>query len=243
MSDLGEGIVQVHNELPTEFDHWLIHHLCELVSQTKMRGEMERQLASIEKKIHLLHQQLEYLPAHPDLSDRRRAQILLNNPDSRIVVVGTVFPSEALSVAQVFVLDLAGTVRLSQCVAAGYQLTGEERRMLGLTVQDLQGAVSLAEVWPTLLAELQGCYIVAYNLEQIRRVLVKAASEHDLEQPVVIGECLLQICLRYYRASGLTGLASLCEHIGYPLPAYPTAADCARGQLRLLQAMAAGVCP
>src|SRR5258708_32204936 len=240
MGDFGKDSLQLQNELTEEEYGGPIRQLSELVAQREKREKMERRIVSIEQSAHLLRRRFGNLPALPDPALSKRAQSLLHYPNSRILIAGTVFPGPAASIMQVLVMDFTGCVRLQRCVAVGYRLSREELRMLGITAQDLQEAVSLPEVWPALLEEITGTYIVAYDLPHLCSTLEIAARHYDLEPAVLIGECLLQLCLRYYHASGLTGLASLCEYIGHPLPAFPTATERACGQLHLLHAIAEG---
>jgi DNA polymerase III epsilon subunit-like protein len=243
MINFGEDVLRLQSELIAEEQCRPINGLSELALRKGKREELRRRLASIDREVRLLHQRLKRLPALPDLACIRWAQSILAYPNGRILIVDTVFSAEEAGIVHVLLLDFGGTVCFDRYIAPGGILSKQAMRDLGMTTQDLQEAPSLPQIWPLLLEALMGQYIVSYNLERVRRALEKEAEQYALDPLVIIGDCLLQRCQRYFQASGFVGLSSLCELVGHPLPDPPdcTAIDRARGQLHLLQSMAQGI--
>ncbi len=229
MINLGEEFLRLRSELVPEEQRVAVNSLSEL--------------ASLEREVRLLHQRFRRLPAPLDLARIRWAQSVLACPNGRILLVDTAFSAEEAGFVHVLLLDFGGTVCLDRYIAPGYILSKQAMRDLGMTTQDLQDASSLPQIWPSLLETLMGLYIVWYDLRRVRRALERAAEQYALDPPVIIGDCLLPQCARYFQASVFVGLSSLCELVGHPLPEPPdcTTLDRARGQLHLLKAMAQGI--
>ncbi len=113
----------------------------------------------------------------------------------------------------------------------------------GLT-ESMMSAASpdLASVWDTLQEILSGKYVLSYNFAFVRRVLSENAEHYHLARFALIGECLQQTALLYFRSKGYPGvhlsLATACKLIGYALPERPDAFERAVAQFALLHAIA-----
>jgi hypothetical protein len=236
-----EHLASIRESLAVEARGTGMMSIPEITERQARRMAIREQIAQLFTEIHRATVRLEQLPALPDLICIRWAQNMLAYPNGRLLIVDTVFPAEAASVVQVSVLDFAGQVRLGQSGATGSRLASGEPNMPGISAKRLQEAVPLPELWPALLKELNGCYVLADDVRQAQAVLEQEAERFQLEPPLLIGDSVLPWYARFYQASGLIGLASLCHLIGYPLPPCPTITERALGQLALLQAMARGV--
>ena len=243
MINFGEDVLRLQSELIAEEQCGPINGLSELALRKGKREELRRRFASIEREVRLLHQRFKRLPALPDLACIRWAQSILACPNGRILIVDTAFSAEEAGIVNVLLLDFDGAVCFDRYIAPGCILSKQAMRDLGMTTQDLQEASSLLQIWPSLLEALMGQYIVSYDLRRVRRALESVAEQYALDPPIIIGDCLLQQCARYFQASGFVGLSSLCELVGHPLLEPPdcTTLDRARGQLHLLKAMAQGI--
>ena len=199
-------------------------------------------MTALEREVRLLRQRIGRLPALPDIACVRWAQSVLACPSGRILVVETTAAAGEVDIVRVLLLDYAGAVRFDRVIAPGCLLTGQTMRELGVAPPDPREAPALPHAWPSLLEALRGCYVVSYDLKRTRRSFERAAAQYDLDPLPLLGDCLLLRCERYFCASGLTSLTSLCELVGRPLPQPPdcTALDRAGGQLHLLQCMSQG---
>ncbi len=86
--------------------------------------------------------------------------------------------------------------------------------------------------------------MLAYGFDFLQERLYENAQFYGLKPVHMIGDCLMQTAVPYFRPAGFTGynlkLQSACARIGYILPDRPLAKQRAEGQLALLKAMAEG---
>jgi hypothetical protein len=198
-------------------------------------------LAHLASELRRQAARLDRLPALPDGTGVEWAQNILAYPNGRLLLVDTMFPGEDASLVQVLVLDFARRVCLQHVVAGNQALTSSDRERLGISAEKAQAAVSLPHLWPLLREALYGRYVLAYDLPHLSLVLDAEAQRFHLEPVFLLGDDLLPWFLRFFQASGRSGLASLCGLIGHPLPAHPTLRERAFGLLALLEAMASGI--
>ena len=236
-----QQLTSLQAELATEEERGGCSGISDILERQARRCAIRTQLARLRSVLHHESARFDQLSPLPDLGCIRWAQHVLASPASRLLVLDTVFPAESATLVQVLLLDMDGQVRLHRCVATDVPLDPVDLTRLGLSQKDRQEAVPVPHLWPEFLDALHGCYLLASDWRHARTVLEREAQHYQLEPPVLIGEDLLPWLARYYQASGVIGLASLCQVIGYPLPAHPTAYEHGCGQLALLQAMAQGI--
>ncbi|WP_376793790.1 hypothetical protein [Thermogemmatispora sp.] len=145
-------------------------------------------------------------------------------------------------VIRLFLLEADGTVRFDSLVRPQRPPTEEALFYNGLLASSLETAPEAADVWPAFLAALEGRFIVGYSvgwdLEQLDRLCLQGG----LPPAPIVAVDLQEHAARYLEGWRYPRLATLCRHLGHPLPEHPqqTAHDRARGQLLILTAMAEG---
>jgi hypothetical protein len=238
-----EQLASIKNLLTTVEQQGPANGIAEIAARQEERRTIRNQLCVLAREIRLQSTRLKLLPVLPDLKPIRWAQSVLAFPNGRILIIDTASPAEDAGVVHVLLCDFTGAVCYDRYVAPGYLLSKQAMQALGFMTQNLHEAPSLPQIWSSLLEALTGKYVVSYNLACMRRVLEKSAEQYELEPLAIIGDCLLQQCLRYFQSIGFVGLGSLCKIVGHPLPELPDCAaiDRAWGQLHLLQAMAQGI--
>ncbi len=239
---LDEQLSLIRSRLSAEEQLGPAGGLHDLARRREERQAIERQLSLLVREIRPLTRRYKQLPALPDLKQVRWAQSVLAFPNARLMSVDHDATAPSPAILRILLMDFAGAVRFDRFLAPASALSPNARSDLGITAHDL-GAASLPQVWPALVRALQGKYIVSYDLDRLLRALEDNAKQCELDQPVIIGDCLLRHCLHYFQDSGFSGLASLCRLVGHPLPEPPDQMAVARalGLLRLLQAMAGGI--
>jgi hypothetical protein len=238
----GETITRIEGLLAIEERYDFINGVADILERQAARNAIRIQITSIATLIRSLEKRLERLPPLPSIETVKLAQTLLAFDNLGFLVLDADGFGVDDDLVRILLIDRTELVHFD-CVIAQEHASSQQAMHVPGATPDLQHAPSLVLAWPSFLAALEGRYIVAYNLQFARLQLEKNAGEFDLECPVIVGSCLMKLCLQYFEAIGYSGLATLCEYIGHPLPAYPdqTAMDRAIGQLRLLQAMSQGI--
>lgn len=215
--------------------------LADIPQRQARRTMIGEHLAHLASEIRREEMRLDQLPALPDLTCMQWAQNILAYPNGRLLLVDTRFPGDAASIVQVLVLDFTRRVRLHTPISGDLARSSSESERLGISPAEEPAAVSLPSLWPTLRETFYGCYVLAYDLSRLALVLDAEARRHHLGPVLLIGDDLLPWLLRFFHTSGSSGLVSLCERVGHPLPPHPTIGQRALGQLALLEAMALGM--
>lgn len=217
--------------------------LADLQARMKARVALQAALNDLGALVTDRQHQFARLPRLPHYAEVMWAQAVLAFPNLAFLEVDTTGLGQDASIVRVLLLDRHANVLFDTCIKPPRPLTQKIMHLTGLHQQDVETASTLAEAWPSILTAFQGHYLLSYNLDFDLEHLHRAAEREHLEPPSLIAECLMQRWMSYRHEHLYPKLATLCQHIGSPLPDHPlqTAYHRACGQLALLQAMATGV--
>jgi DNA polymerase III epsilon subunit-like protein len=171
------------------------------------------------------------------------AQAILKMPNLTFCVLDTTSVEKDADMIALLTLNREGIIDSAAYIHPGRTPGQFNTEYTGLT-ESMMSAASpdLASVWDTLQDMLGGKYVLSYNLAFVRRVLNENAQHYQLLPIYLIGECLQQAALLYFRKKGYPGthlkLAVAYKMLGYTLPDCPDAFDRARAQFALLHAIA-----
>jgi len=220
--------------------------VADLQERLKTRLDLEAMLTTLEAVLTTKRRQLSRLPRLPHFTQVMWAQAVLAFPNLAFLEVDTTGLGEDAQIIRVLLVDRQAQVLFDTFIRPSRPLSPQIIHLTGIQLEEVQAAPTLREAWPSVLKAFQGHYILSYNLEfdqgQITRAAERASTGDDLQQPVLIAECLMQRWMTYSNEHTYPKLATQCQQIGYPLPDHPqqTAYHRACGQVALLQAMAEG---
>ena len=218
--------------------------LDDLRERRAKRQEIEDQLRKLEGELRDARWRIQGLPALPSGEQIRWGQAVLALGSAlRILELDTTGLSKDDDLIRCTILKGDGSELFDSLIQPTGPIYPDISRITGIRNEQLENAPPIAQVWKALSACLRGGYVISYGLDFDLGKLDEAAKRYGLEPIPIIGECLMQQAMRYFGTSAYPKLAALCERLGDSLPAYPhqTALDRARGQLRLLNAMANGL--
>jgi DNA polymerase III epsilon subunit-like protein len=220
-----------------------ITSLTDLQERMQARKALETAFNDLDTLVTDRQRQFARLPRLPHYAEVMWAQAVLAFPNLAFLEVDTTGLGQDAHLVRVLLLDRDAHVFFDTCIKPPRPLSQKILHLTGLHQQDVQDAPTLVEVWPSLLGAFGGHYLLSYNLDFDLEHLQRAAEREHLEPPMFIAECLMQRWMVYRHVHVYPKLATLCQHIGSPLPDHPlqTAYHRACGQRALLQAMATGM--
>lgn len=217
--------------------------LTDLQERMQARKALQAALTSLETLVTDRQRLLARLPQLPHYAEVMWAQAALAFPNLAFLEVDTTGLGQDAHIVRVLLLDRDALVLFDTCIKPPRPLSQKTMHLTGLHQQDVEAAPTLAQVWPSLLTAFRGHYLLSYNLDFDLEHLHRAAEREHLEPPSLIAECLMQRWMTYQHVHVYPKLATICQHVGSPLPDHPlqTAYHRACGQRALLQAMATGM--
>jgi hypothetical protein len=173
------------------------------------------------------------------------AQALLEFLNLRFVVIDTTSIKKESDILHLLILDRQGCIR-DEFFTMPLRYPGEwNTEWTGLTLADMGKAPIFSDAWPDIRRALRGKFVLAYGLDLLQERLDNNVQHYGLQPIHLIGDCLMQTAVPYFRPAGFTGynlkLQDACARIGHILPDRPNAEQRARGQLALLKAMSQGI--
>ena len=190
--------------------------------------------------IRALTERKKRLPRGPSYIAIKEAQSILKNPSLVILDLEETLVNglEIPEIAQLVAIDGTGSILFDHAFISQQNVT------------------AIAQIWPKLLSVVTGHYTISDDILLAQVQLIDTAKRYDLDIPVLIGQSILDLSLRYLNMSSrapwhtpsqeiLLDIVTLCEHLRVPLPGLPrpNALDRAISMLHIMQAMAQGVAP
>ncbi len=171
------------------------------------------------------------------------AQAVLKLPNLTFCVLDTTSVEKDADMIALLTLDREGIIESAAHIHPGRTPGQFNTEYTGLTESMMSVASpDLASVWDAIQDMLGGKVVLSYNIAFVRRVLNENAEHYGLPPIHIIGACLQQNALLYFRSKGYPGvhlkLATACKLIGYALPERPDAFERAVAQFALLHAIA-----
>jgi hypothetical protein len=221
-----------------------INSLEALRASEQRRQHMEQALQRLQHACRLLSSLREDFPRLPNREQVHWAQAIAALPNLAFMEIDTTGLSADDELTRFTLIDREGTlitdvlIRPTTC-----PLSPEASAASGISVQQLEQGVPLADAWKSIQEALCGRYILSFNQEWDVAQLLRAATRSHLEPVLVLGDCLQRRATRYYNGEYSLKLEELCARAGAPLPAKPhqTSIDRARGQRAVLLAMTQAV--
>lgn len=172
----------------------------------------------------------------------RWAQALLQFSNLCFVVIDTTSVKRDSDVIRFLTLDKHGKVQDSVIICSARYPTSPNTEWTGITQEEMSRGLALEKVWDGIVVPaLTGKFVLAYGFDFIQDHLDENAQHYGLEPVCMVGECLMQTAVEYFRSTNYgMKLTEACKRIGYILPDRPLAKQRAEGQLALLKAMAEG---
>lgn len=171
----------------------------------------------------------------------RWAQALLEFENLRFVVIDTTSIKKDADIIRFVAMDQHGFVDESLFIDSRRYPGQLNTEWTGITPTDMMDE-GLSDLWYDVQTALKGNFVLAYGLDFIQERLDENAAHYGLKPVQLIGDCLMQTSVQYFKQTGFTGynikLVDACARIGHILPDKPNAEQRARGQLMLLKAMA-----
>jgi DNA polymerase III epsilon subunit-like protein len=171
------------------------------------------------------------------------AQAVLKLPNLTFCVIDTCSVEKDADMIALLTLNREGIIESAAYIQPVRTPGQFNTEYTGLT-ESMMSAASpdLASVWDTIQRILEGKVVLSYNIAFVRRVLNENAEHYGLPPIHIIGTCLQQNALSYFRSKGYPGvhlkLATACKLISYALPERPDAFERALAQFALLHAIA-----
>lgn len=171
-----------------------LEKLRDFAYQQDFYAEIAQQLAEFQVR-------LDFLPPAPRIEVVTRARnLILLNP--RILVVDDTTVDGEPRIARVAVIDCKSkAVLFDQPFASqsSSETSPSSPDELLSQEHDAINAVPIERVWLDLLDVLSGHYVLALNLELAQIQLAVTAGRFRQQAPILIGESLLDLCLKYLR--------------------------------------------
>lgn len=149
-------------------------------------------------------------------------------------------------VVQVAVIDHTGAPLLERLIRPSLPISADASRVHGLTMDRVRDAPTFPEIYPELLAVLEGRAIIAYNADFDRRMLNQTCWAYELQEfPGRRWHCAMLRFAEYYgqwnharRSFQRQRLGDACAFLGIPHTGAHSALGDARMTLGLVRRMA-----
>ena len=241
--DLHTTYTELTTLLETEEGAGSSQGMADLEAHFQRRAILETSLQLLEDALSQVRRRVEHLPRLPRMEHIRWAQAVLAFPDLAFLEVDTDGLHSDADILRIVLVDKSCTPLYAQTFRPRRLLTHQTTYLTAIHQEAVEDAPLLADAWEHITSAFAGRYILSYNLEFDQTKLHENAERYGLTPLTVIGACLMQQAQAYAGSYTYPKLATLCANIGFPLPDHPhqTAFDRVRGQLHLLEAMAAGI--
>ena len=217
--------------------------VADLEAHFRRRATLDQFLQRLEDALSQVRRRVEHLSRLPRMEHIRWAQAVLAFPNLAFLEVDTDGLQSDADILRIVLVDKSGEPLYAQTFRPRQPLTHQITYLTAIHQEMVEDAPQLAEAWEHITSAFAGRYILSYNLEFDQTKLHENAERYSLAPLTVIGACLMQQAQAYAGSYTYPKLATLCATIGFPLPDHPhqTAFDRVRGQMHLLEAMAAGI--
>jgi DNA polymerase III epsilon subunit-like protein len=217
--------------------------LADWQARQAQRTDLSNAFHQLERMTAELRRRFDTLPRLPHPEHVAWAQAMLAFANLTFLEVDTDGLTAEADLLRITLVDREGAVLFDQVIQPRSPLTAKIAQITGIKEEHLADAPRLAEVWEAVRAAMSGRYILSFNLEFDQQQLATNTRRAGLLPPTIIGDCLMLRAQEYFEEYQYPRLVALCERLGFPLPEHPgqDALDRARGQLHLLEAMAAGI--
>src|SRR5258707_10622387 len=217
--------------------------VADLEARLRQRAILDTSLQTLEDALSQVRRRMDHLPRLPRMEHLRWAQAVLAFPNLAFLEVDTDGLHSDADILRIVLVDRSGTPLYAQLFKPRRHLARQITHLTAIHPEAVQDAPQLADAWEHITSAFAGRYILSYNLEFDQTKLRENAERYALSPLTMIGACLMQQAQAYAGSYSYPKLATLCANIGFPLPDHPkqTAFDRVRGQLHLLEAMAAGI--
>ena len=217
--------------------------VADLEAHFRRRATLDQFLQRLEDALSQVRRGVEHLSRLPRMEHLRWAQAVFAFPNLAFLEVDTDGLHSDAAILRVVLVDKSGAPLYAQTFKPRHPLTHQTTHLTAIHQEMVEDAPLLAEAWEHVTSAFAGRYVLSYNLEFDQTKLHENAERYSLSPLTMIGACLMQQAQAYAGSYSYPKLATLCANIGFPLPDHPqqTAFDRVRGQLRLLEAMAAGI--
>ena len=217
--------------------------MADLEAHFRRRATLDQILQHLEDALSQVRRRVEQLPRLPRMEYIRWAQAILAFPNLAFLEVDTDGLHRDADILRIVLVDKSGIPLYAQTFRPRRPLTHQTTHLTAIHREAVEEAPLLAEAWEQITSAFAGRYVLSYNLEFDQTKLHENAERYGLSPLTMIGACLMQQAQAYAGSYTYPKLATLCAHIGFPLPDHPhqTAFDRVQGQLHLLEAMAAGI--
>ncbi len=212
-------------------------------------GDISRRLAqrsrlgNLRENLHrILYGAIDSLPSLPDPQLIAWARALLSLPNMMVIEVDTtgLGDSEIIRLLLLKPGDQEPTFdRIVRPMQSAYEMSALAYN--GLSVEEVERGSELAEIFPLFEEQILGHILLSWNWDWDKSQLRRSARRLGRGEPILIG-IDLQDAARGFFERPWASLGALCSLIGSPL-IRKAAPDRARGQLAILQAIAAGFKP
>src|SRR6266516_479239 len=151
----------------------------------------------------------------------RWAKAALAFPNLTFVVIDTTGVEEDSDILRLLTINRDGFIGEHEYVRSLRHPNEPNTTYTGITQEMMFHSPQLSLVWNEISNALTGKFVIGYNLSFIRRRLSENAEYYSLPPLYVIGGCLQQSAVLYFRRAGWTGfnlkLQDACSRIGYHL--------------------------